>query len=40
MARFETTRWSLILATREQTPDASAALDALCEFDLLRRGQQ
>ena len=30
MARFETTRWSLILATREQTPDASAALDALC----------
>lgn len=30
MGGFQTTRWSLILATRERTPDARAALDDLC----------
>lgn len=30
MARFQTTRWSLILATREPAPDARAALEQLC----------
>jgi RNA polymerase sigma-70 factor (ECF subfamily) len=30
MAGFETTRWSLVLAAREEGPDARAALEALC----------
>lgn len=30
MAGFETTRWSLVLAAREQGPAARAALEALC----------
>lgn len=30
MAAFQTTRWSLVVAAREHTPDARAALDALC----------
>jgi RNA polymerase sigma-70 factor (ECF subfamily) len=30
MPAFQTTRWSLVLAARDHTPDAQAALDALC----------
>jgi RNA polymerase sigma-70 factor (ECF subfamily) len=30
MGGFQTTRWSLILAAREPSPDARAALEALC----------
>jgi RNA polymerase sigma-70 factor (ECF subfamily) len=31
MKRFQTTRWSLVMTTREPTPEAEAALDVLCE---------
>lgn len=30
MTRFDTTRWSIVLRARGETPDARAALDALC----------
>src|SRR5688572_32615431 len=32
MGAFQTTRWSLILASRDETRDGAAALDQLCRI--------